>query len=188
MNGVTRKNINCLMPNNMKQIKAHIAVSLDGFIATSDNELDWITLNVKSLIGKEYETATCLLMGANTYTYLFEHWGGWLYKSKRTFVVSHHDANVTPDCGVEFLIDAPLRKVHEMKNDNDMLLVGGGKLLTSLIQAELLDSLTLYTIPVMLGKGICFIGETFGSNWQLESSKIIDNNILLSSYKYVNAR
>ena len=63
-------------PNNMKQIKAHIAVSLDGFIATSDNELDWITSNVKSLIGKEYETATCLLMGANTYTYLFEHWGG----------------------------------------------------------------------------------------------------------------
>ena len=52
MNGVTRKNINCLMPNNMKQIKAHIAVSLDGFIATSDNELDWITSNVKSLIGK----------------------------------------------------------------------------------------------------------------------------------------
>lgn len=51
----------------MKQIKAHIAVSLDGFIATSDNELDWITSNVKSLIGKEYETATCLLMGANTY-------------------------------------------------------------------------------------------------------------------------
>lgn len=40
------------MPNNMKQIKAHIAVSLDGFIATSDNELDWITSNVKSLIGK----------------------------------------------------------------------------------------------------------------------------------------
>lgn len=89
---------------------------------------------------------------------------------------------------MEFLIDAPLRKVHEMKSDNDMLLVGGGKLLTTLIQAGLLDSLTLYTIPVMLGKGISFIGETFGSNWHLESSKIIDNNILLSSYKYVNAR
>ena len=99
----------------MKQIKAHIAVSLDGFIATSDNELDWITSNVKSLIGKEYEAATCLLMGANTYTYLFEHWGGWLYKSKRTFVVSHHDANVTPDCGVEFLIDAHFGKYMKRK-------------------------------------------------------------------------
>lgn len=55
----------------MKQIKALVAVSLDGFIATLDNELDWITSNVKSLIGKEYEMATCLLMGANTYTYIF---------------------------------------------------------------------------------------------------------------------
>lgn len=172
----------------MKQIEAHISVSLDGFIATLDNELDWITSNVKSLIGKKYETATCLLMGANTYSYFFEHWGGWLYKSKRTFVVSHYDTNVTPNCGVVFLIDTPLRKIHEMKNDNDMLLVGGGQLLTSLIQAELLDSLTLYTVPVMLGKGIRLIGETFGSNWQLESTKIVDNNILLSSYKYVNAR
>lgn len=69
-----------------------------------------------------------------------------------------------------------------------MLVLGGGKLLTSLIQAELLDQLMIYTVPVMLGKGIKFIGETFGSNWQLEDSQIIDNNILLSSYKYVNAR
>ena len=89
---------------------------------------------------------------------------------------------------MECLRETPLRKVHEMKSDNGMLLLGGGKLLTTLIQAGLLDSLTLYTIPVILGKGISFIGETFGSNWYLESSKIIDNNILLSSYKYVNAR
>ena len=26
----------------MKQVKAHIAVSLDGHIATLDNELDWL--------------------------------------------------------------------------------------------------------------------------------------------------
>lgn len=172
----------------MKQIKAHIAVSLDGFIATQDNELDWITSNAKSLIGKEYDTATCLLMGANTYSYLFEHWGGWLYKSKRTFVISHYDTNVTPDCGVEFLVDAPLQKVRELKSDNEILLVGGGKLLTWLIQLGLLDSLTIYTIPVMLGKGIGFIGETFGSNWQFEGAKIEDDNVLISTYKYVNMK
>ena len=27
----------------MKQVKAHIAVSLDGHTATLDNELDWLT-------------------------------------------------------------------------------------------------------------------------------------------------
>lgn len=168
----------------MKQIKAHIAVSLDGFIATLDHELDWMPQSVKSLIGKEYDSADTLLMGANTYTYIFEHWGGWPHKGKRSFVVSNHDTNVTPDCGVEFLIDTPLRKVHEMKADMDMLVVGGGKLLTALIKAELLDSLTAYTIPVMLGKGVAFIGETFGSEWKLIESEVLDGGIIRSEYTF----
>lgn len=168
----------------MKQVKAHIAVSLDGFIATLDHELDWMPQSVKSQIVKEYDAADTLLMGANTYTYIFEHWGGWPHKGKRSFVVSSHDTNVTPDCGVEFLIDTPLRKVHEMKADTDMLVVGGGKLLTALIKAELLDSLTLYTVPVMLGKGVSFIGETFGSEWELVESMVLDGGVIRSEYTF----
>lgn len=168
----------------MKQIKAHIAVSLDGFIATLDHELDWMPQSVKSLIVKEYNAADTLLMGANTYTYIFEHWGGWPHKGKRTFVVSSHDTNVTPDCGVEFLIDTPLRKVYEMKTDINMLVVGGGKLLAALIKAELLDNLTIYTVPVMLGKGVPFIGETFGSEWVLVESAVLDGGIIRSEYTF----
>ena len=48
----------------MKQIKANIAVSLDGFIATPDNELDWMPQNVRTLLNKEYETTNYLLLGA----------------------------------------------------------------------------------------------------------------------------
>lgn len=171
----------------MKQIKAHIAVSLDGFIATLDHELDWMPQSVKSLIVKEYNVADTLLMGANTYTYIFEHWGGWPHKGKRSFVVSNHDTNVTPDCGVEFLTDTPLRKVHEMKADTDMLVVGGGKLLTAMIKAELLDSLTVYTVPVMLGKGVPFIGETFGSEWMLVESAVLDGGVIRSEYRLVKS-
>lgn len=168
----------------MKQIKALVAVSLDGFIATPDNELDWITPNVKSLIGKEYEAVTCLLMGANTYTYIFEHWGGWPYKNQQSFVVSNYNHNVIPDCGVEFLTDNVLQKVYEIKQETDMLVVGSGKLLTSLIKARLLDSLTVYTVPVMLGKGIGFMGETFGSEWKLSESKVLDGGVVCSTYQF----
>ena len=100
----------------MKPIKANIAVSLDGFIATPDNELDWMPQNVKALLNKEYEVANYLLLGANTYTYIFEHWGGWPYKSKKTFVVSHYDTNVTEKKNVTFLTDMPLRAVNELKS------------------------------------------------------------------------
>ena len=95
----------------MKQIKAHIAVSLDGHTATLDKELEWLPDKVKTIVGKNYLDADCLLMGANTYSYIFEHWGGWPHKSKRSFVVSHYDTNVTPDCGVEFLTEEPLQRI-----------------------------------------------------------------------------
>ena len=129
----------------MEQIKAHIAVSLDGHTATPDYELDWMPREVKELAAREHAAASCLLMGANTYNYIFEHWGGWPHKSKRSFVVSHYDTNVTPDCGVEFLTEEPLQRIYELKQETAMLVVGGGKLLTSLIKAGLLDSLTIYT-------------------------------------------
>ncbi len=168
----------------MKQVKAHIAVSLDGHIATLDNELDWLPGEIKAIVGKHCQEADCLLMGANTYNYIFEHWGGWPYKSQRSFVVSHHDTNLTPGCGVEFLTEEPLRKVYELKQTHDILVVGGGKLLTSLIKAELLDCLTLYTVPLMVGKGIGFIGETFGSQWKLSESGVLDGGVVRSTYLF----
>ena len=173
-----------LIPDNMEQIKAHIAVSLDGHTATPDYELDWMPREVKELAAREYAAASCLLMGVNTYNYIFEHWGGWPHKSKRSFVVSHYDTNVTPDCGVEFLTEEPLQRIYELKQETDMLVVGGGKLLTSLIKAGLLDSLTIYTVPVMTGKGIGFIGETFGSHWKLSESRVLDNGVVCSTYLF----
>ena len=168
----------------MKQIKAHIAVSLDGHTATLDKELDWLPREIKNIIGKQYLEADCLLMGANTYNYIFEHWGGWPHKSKRSFVVPHYDTNVTPDYGVEFLTEEPLQKVYELKQTHDILVVGGGKLITSLVKAGLLDSLTIYTVPVMVGKGIGFVGETFGSQWKLSESNVLGNGIVRSTYLF----
>ena len=71
-----------------------------------------------------------------------------------------------------------------MKQETDMLVVGGGKLLTSLIKAGLLDSLTIYTVPVMAGKGIGFVGETSGSLWKLSESRVLDNGVVCSTYLF----
>ena len=79
------------------------------------------------------------------------------------------------DASLVFLTEEPLQRIYELKQETAMLVVGGGKLLTSLIKAGLLDSLTIYTVPVMAGKGIGFIGETFGSHWKLSGSRMLDN-------------
>ena len=39
-------------------------------------------------------------------------------------------------------------------------------------------------VPVMLGKGIGFLGETFGSEWKLSESKVLDGGVICSTYQF----
>ena len=55
-------------------LKAQVAVSLDGFIARKDGEIDWITKEVKESISKVYSSAETLISGTNTYNFIFERW------------------------------------------------------------------------------------------------------------------
>ena len=59
----------------MKPLKTCIAVSLDGFIARKDNDLDWMPENVGKEISATYELPAILLAGVNTYNMIFERWG-----------------------------------------------------------------------------------------------------------------
>ena len=36
----------------------------------------------------------------------------------------------------------------------------------------------------MLGKGVPFIGETFGSEWELVDSVVSDGSVIRSEYKF----
>lgn len=103
----------------MKHLKTCIAVSLDGFIARKDNDLDWMPENVKKEISAANEHPGVFLAGVNTYNMIFKRWGGWPYKSKKTFVVSHYDTNVTRKEDVTFLTDMPLRAVNELKSSSE---------------------------------------------------------------------
>ena len=170
----------------MKHLKTCIVISLDGFIARKDGDLNWMPGNIKKEISATYEVPSVFIAGVNTYNMIFRNWGGWPYKSKKTFVVSHYDTNVTRKDNVTFLTDMPLRAVNELKSssETDSQVIGGGKFITSLIEASLLDEITLYIVPVMLGDGIKFIGKTFGSKWELTEHRMLDNQVVCLTYQY----
>lgn len=167
-------------------LKAQVAVSLDGFIARKDGEIDWITKEVKESIGKSYNTAEILISGTNTYNYIFERWGYWPYKSKKTFVVANTDMDVVKDECLTFITDSPFDTIQKLKKEteSDLIVIGGGKLITSLINTGLLDELIIYNNPVMLGEGIPFIGKTIGSEWELSDSGLLGKGILYANYYF----
>ena len=147
----------------MGQIKSFIALSLDGFIASVDGELDWIPQSVRAIPKSLLD--------------------GQVYKTKPIYVVSHSDYNILPNSNISFLTEKPLDAIRRLKQHYEILVIGSGKLLTELIQLELLDEITICHIPVFVGKGIGFIGETFGSYWQLVKCQS-NEGAIFATYNY----
>jgi dihydrofolate reductase len=163
----------------MKQLKANIALSLDGFIACIDGDISWIPRIVSKAIQAGITQADTLLMGANTCNEIFERNGYWLFKDKTTCVASRYSDNTAIDESVHFLGESPMKTIFEMKQqpDANLLAVGGGIFISSLIDNELLDILSIYTVPVILKTGIPFLRTKAESKWKTLQTEKIDNVI-----------
>jgi dihydrofolate reductase len=142
-----------------------VAASLDGFIATEDDNLDWLisldsgadggdTQNPYSAFMKD---VGAVAMGAATYEWVLEHDPGPWGFSQPTWVFTHRDLPLAEGGGEVKLTDAPVTEVHaEMvaaAGGRNVWLVGGGELVGQFLDEDLLDEIWLSVTPVVLGAG-----------------------------------
>ena len=140
------------------------ATSLDGFIATEDNRLDWLfQLEGEEPVGPYDEFIVgvgAMAMGATTYTWVLDHEDGrWPYDLP-TWVFTHRDLAV-PDGADVRLTSADPAAVHaEMTaaaEGRDVWLVGGGDLVGQFLDRDLLDEIWVSIAPVVLGRGAALL-------------------------------
>jgi dihydrofolate reductase len=134
--------------------------SLDGFIATPDHDLSWLTSRDIDPDGPmHYESFVrdvgVLAMGATTYQWILDHDpGSWPY-SQPTWVFTHRD--FPPPGGDVRFTQAPVADVHaDMRaaaGDRHVWVVGGGELVGQFHDAGLLDEVWIQFAPVTLGAG-----------------------------------
>jgi len=141
-----------------------VAASLDGFIATEDDDLSWLLDLDPEEGGDEanpYDSfiadVGAIAMGATTYEWVLEHIDGpWPY-AQPTWVFTHRDLRLAADGGPIHLTDAPVPDVHQEMVDaaggRNVWLVGGGELVGQFLDHDLLDELWLTVTPVLLGSG-----------------------------------
>ncbi len=144
----------------MATIRGYIAVSLDGYIASSDGSLDWLN-KYGDVGGGEFsyerfiDGIRTVVMGRGTYDAIAGFDVGWPYGGKRAFVVTSRpfDPPVGPvekwSDGVDALI-AHLRAL----DDGDVWVIGGGRLQQAFIERGALESLALFIAPEIIGSGI----------------------------------
>lgn len=174
----------------MRKIKLYIAVSLDGYIATPDGGVEWlnqfqISKNEDYGYKEIYQSIDTILMGGRTYRDIVGFGCEWPYKDKTTYIVSRNNVNLTPAEQVYFITDHVTDNVNKLKEltGKDIWLVGGGELVSMLLDANLIDEMHLCYLPIVLGQGISlFPNKPKETIWKLVSSKSFLSGVISITY------
>lgn len=135
------------------------ATSLDGFIATEDNDLGWL-FQLEGPDSGPYDefiaNVGALAMGSTTYEWVMDHEEGrWPY-TLPTWVFTHRDLPL-PEGGDVRLTSEPAGEVHrqmvEAAAGKNVWLAGGGDLVGQFLDSDLLDEIWVSIAPLVLGKG-----------------------------------
>ncbi|WP_026769122.1 dihydrofolate reductase family protein [Asinibacterium sp. OR53] len=156
----------------MRKIISFMHISLDGFVAGPNGEMNWIKVDeeVFDHVGKRISEGDTALYGRVTYQMMENYWptagdkpgaskhdiehSKW-YKKVHKVVLSKtmKDADLT---NTTIISDNLPESINEIKQQPgaDILLFGSPEATHSLIQLGLIDGYWLFVNPIVLGKGI----------------------------------
>lgn len=175
------------MMDNKRKVIVYIATSLDGYIATPDDDLNF--LNIVEKEGEDYgyhefmKGIDTIVIGRRTYdkvlTIVPEH----TYPGKDVYVITR-----TPKPGKDrltFYTDNLQQLVKELKQKEgkNIFVDGGAQIINELLRSRLIDELYISIIPILLGKGIpMFDNNGPEQRLQLNSSKQFEKGLVQLHY------
>ncbi|MBA2503761.1 MAG: dihydrofolate reductase [Pyrinomonadaceae bacterium] len=169
----------------MRKVKLFIAHSLDGYIARPNGSLDWLAADGDFGMTNFFKSIDTALMGRKTYEATLKLGGAPdAYKGMTYYVFSRSQESGAE--GFEFIsgdIRAFVESLREAKGKN-IWLMGGGGLIESFLQENLIDEFILTVFPIILGAGIpLFRGENQQTDLKLIESKSYESGIVQLHYE-----
>ncbi|GCC52798.1 dihydrofolate reductase [Chryseotalea sanaruensis] len=159
----------------MRKIISFMHMSLDGFVAGPNGEMNWIKVDeeIFSHVGKRISKGDMALYGRVTYQMMESYWptagdkpaatkhdiehSKW-YKEVEKVVLSK-TMNDTGLTNTRIISDNLADRINEIKysntgNGEDILLFGSPTATHALMQQNLIDGYWLFVNPIILGQGI----------------------------------
>ncbi len=175
----------------MSVLSYYFAMSIDGYIAAANGELDWLDTYASEESFKDspyayhtyYKTVNSLIMGRKTYEAI-KSMGSYPYPEKHGYVVSSdiHLKLEEPQLSVLHPNDLLMLNSEKEHFTGRMWLVGGGILASTLMELNLIDELIITVLPCTLGSGIRWIGPNSNNTEWLLHDNVDLGDIMQSQY------
>jgi len=171
------------------KISVYIAVSLDGFIARKNGDLDWLPAGEEGGedfgYGEFMSTVDYIVMGRNTFEKVLT-FGGWHY-DKKVIVLTSRDLTIPSELAdkAEVLHLSPRELIHEMERRGAKnIYLDGGVTIQRFLRESLVDEMIITTIPILLGEGLPLFGKLDNDvKLELVKSESFKNGFVQNKYK-----
>ena len=170
-----------------------IATSLDGYIADSNDGIDWLheIPNPEQLdmgFADFMAETDALVMGRKTFETVCGFDVEWPY-SKPVFVWSSRLSGIPEELTDKaFLVKGSVRQVLKQVHDRGhfRLYIDGGSVIQSFLHEDLIDEMVITTIPVLLGGGIPLFGALKRKlNFSCTDSRIFLGRVVQNRYERI---
>lgn len=186
----------------MRTLKLQVQISVDGYIAGPNGEMDWMVWDwddaLKQYVGDLTAPVDCIVLGRNLAEGFIPHWEAVAADPENPEVDAGKKFTDTPKVVFSKTLEESkwdntvlakgdlLDEINKLKNQDgsDIIAYGGAGFVSSLIKHGFIDEYHLLVNPTAIGAGMPIFNELQGKqDLELVQSKAFDCGIVLLNYK-----
>jgi len=188
----------------MRKLKLQMQLSVDGFVAGPNGELDWMTWNwsddIKKYVGHLTDSVDTILLGRKMTDGFVSHWSKVAkntddpeYAAAKKFVelskiVFSRTLNTSIWDNTEIATGDYVQFINQLKKKSgkDIIVYGGAGFVSSLIKNNLIDEYHLFINPTAIGTGLeIFKDLNEKLNLKLVNTKTFSNGVVGLFYERI---
>jgi len=185
----------------MRKLKLQVQMSVDGFVARTNGELDWMKWDwddeLKNYVNQLTDSADTILLGRKMTDGFISYWSNVKLESEEyrfaKQMVDYHKIVFTKTLDKSNWENTTLAKgditdeVNKIKKQNskrDIVVYGGAGFVSSLIKNNLIDEYNLFINPTAIGKGLEIFKDVDSKlSLKLKKSTAFDCGIVVNQYQ-----
>lgn len=165
-------------------------MSVDGYIATKEDDLSWLSMVQKEGLDYGYakmmERSDTYIVGRQTYEVVLGLSGGKFPQAELfdCYVITRQER--APENGIRFYHEPIEELIRELKSKTgkDIYCDGGGQIVQLLMEKDLIDEYIISVIPLSLGDGKrLFTGGTSRIDLELIKSESFETGLVQLHYR-----